>query len=146
MMNDWRPNLAKNLKSWRDAYGWSQDVLAEKAECSKSVIRDLEIQKGSASLDMVAKIARALGVSMETLLKSSETPRDLNTHQIGEIAEGAPFNTLLDIVFKKIQAVPADVIEMAYYFKPSEKAWEAVRGAIDSDIKEQREKIKKNKA
>jgi transcriptional regulator with XRE-family HTH domain len=136
-MDNWRENIAKNLKMWREAHKMTQDELAEKVDCSKSVIRDLEIKKGSASLDMVSRIADALNISMETLLRSGTSHRGLLVPEINEIAEGASFNVLLDIVFKKVRAVPEDIVEMAYYYKPREATWEIIRGALDFDLKEQ---------
>ena len=62
--------IGENIKRLRTKQGLSQDDLARKAELKYSTIAKIEgdfVTKPG--VQMIAKIAKALGVSMEDLLK-----------------------------------------------------------------------------
>ena len=62
--------IGKNIKRLRTKQGLSQDDLARKAELKYSTLAKIEgdfVTKPG--VQMIAKIAKALGVSMEDLLK-----------------------------------------------------------------------------
>ena len=62
--------IAKNIKKYRQAKGLSQDKLSRLADISHSTI--IKIESGgiqSPTIDTVQKIAKALGVSLDNLLK-----------------------------------------------------------------------------
>ena len=62
--------IGKNIKRLRTKQGISQDDLARKAELKYSTLAKIEgdfVTKPG--VQMIAKIAKALGVSMEDLLK-----------------------------------------------------------------------------
>jgi len=62
--------IGENIKRLRSKQGLSQDDLARKAELKYSTLAKIEgdfVTKPG--VQMVAKIAKALGVSMEDLLK-----------------------------------------------------------------------------
>ena len=62
--------IGKNIKRLRTKQGISQDDLARKAELKYSTLAKIEgdfVTKPG--VHMIAKIAKALGVSMEDLLK-----------------------------------------------------------------------------
>lgn len=141
-MSDWKETVSANLKKWRESYDWSQDELAERAGCSKSVVRDLEAKSSGASVDMLSKLAGALNIELAQLFQNRDAQliQNLSAKEIGEMAEGAPFNKLLDIVVSKIKSVPEDIVEMSYFFKPSEEAWTDVRKVLNDDLKKSKPK------
>jgi len=62
--------IAKNIKKYRQAKGLSQDKLSRLADISHATI--IKIESGgiqSPTIDTVQKIAKALGVSSDNLLK-----------------------------------------------------------------------------
>ncbi len=63
-----REILASNLRQLRDLKGLSQESLADLAEIDRSYISYLENQRYSASLDMLEKLAIALGVEPQELI------------------------------------------------------------------------------
>lgn len=64
------PTIAKNIKKYRKEKGLSQDKLSRLAEVSHATI--IKIESGgiqSPTIDTVQKIAKALGVSVDALIK-----------------------------------------------------------------------------
>ena len=62
--------IAKNLKKYRKERGLSQDKLARLADISHATV--IKIESGgiqSPTIDTVQKIAKALGVGLEDLMK-----------------------------------------------------------------------------
>ena len=62
--------IAKNIKKYRQAKGLSQDKLSRLADISHATI--IKIESGgiqSPTIDTIQKIAKALGVSLDNLLK-----------------------------------------------------------------------------
>lgn len=64
-----REIVASNLKKLRRLNGLSQEELAYRAEIDRTYVSLLERQKYSASIDVIAKLAAALGVEPYELLK-----------------------------------------------------------------------------
>lgn len=54
--------LGENIRIIRKAAGFSQEVLAEKADLHHNYIGELERGEKAASIDTLLKIAKALGV------------------------------------------------------------------------------------
>jgi transcriptional regulator with XRE-family HTH domain len=75
-MTNIREILASNLKKFRQARGWSQAVLAEKAETSTNYIGLLENTVKFPSSEMIQKLACALGID----------PTDLFSREIDPLA------------------------------------------------------------
>lgn len=62
--------IAKNIKKYRKEKGLSQDKLARLADVSHATI--IKIESGgiqSPTIDTVQKIAKALGISLDDLMK-----------------------------------------------------------------------------
>ena len=62
--------IAKNLKKYRKERGLSQDKLARLADIAHATV--IKIESGgiqSPTIDTVQKIAKALGVSLDDLMK-----------------------------------------------------------------------------
>lgn len=66
---DSRRILAVNLKKFRGERSFSQEDLAHLAELDRTYISALERTRYSASLDVLDKLATALGVKSSDLLK-----------------------------------------------------------------------------
>jgi transcriptional regulator with XRE-family HTH domain len=69
-MNDLRNIVARNLRRLRTDKGWSQEELAFRAKVDRSYISQLETGVYSASVTMLGKLSKALGVDASELLKS----------------------------------------------------------------------------
>jgi transcriptional regulator with XRE-family HTH domain len=79
-----RDVLAKNVRKYRKAAGLSQEELAHRAEIDRTYISSIERSVYSATIDVVDRLARTLGVEAADLLarprrrsvpKTSATPR-----------------------------------------------------------------------
>jgi len=66
-----RQILAENLKKYRSECGYSQEDLAHRAELDRTYISALERSRYSASLDVIDKLASALGVKSSDLLAAT---------------------------------------------------------------------------
>ena len=65
--------ISENIKSLRKKLGWSQELLAEKTGVSAPYITQIEVGKRTPSLDIVEKLAFALGVEYKTLFEIDKT-------------------------------------------------------------------------
>ena len=121
-MNDWKKAVASNIKRLKGIHGMSQDLLAEEAGCSKSVIRDLEAGIGSASLDMLTKISQALGVKLNEILD-----------------DGGP-KTMLELpvskTLQKMMSIPDFLYEEAQKFGVNHGVWDRVRIILEDEEKD----------
>jgi transcriptional regulator with XRE-family HTH domain len=63
-------NLATNLRSLREARGWSQQQLADNSGVPRPTIAHLESGEGNPTLSVLVRVATALGVSLEHLVRS----------------------------------------------------------------------------
>ena len=61
--------LGKNLKRIRTAKGISQGEISRKLEVDKSFVSSIENGKTNPTLATIAKIAKAIGVSVGELMK-----------------------------------------------------------------------------
>ena len=66
---DIREVFARNLRKARNAKGLSQEALAHEANIDRTYISALERSEYSATIVMVDKLARALGVEASALLQ-----------------------------------------------------------------------------
>jgi transcriptional regulator with XRE-family HTH domain len=60
--------FGKRIKFERIKLDWSQEILAEKANISRSTITSVERNTSSPTLDVVEKLAKALGYEPHELL------------------------------------------------------------------------------
>ncbi len=65
---DIRVVFAENLKKHRKAAGLSQEELAHNADIERAYVSLLERQLNSPTIDMLAKLARAIGIEPFELL------------------------------------------------------------------------------
>jgi transcriptional regulator with XRE-family HTH domain len=66
---DIREVFALNLRRARNAKGLSQEALAHEADVDRTYVSALERSVYSATIDMVDKLAKALGVDASALLQ-----------------------------------------------------------------------------
>lgn len=60
------------VRHFRDCYGWSQELLAEKADLNRSYLGEVERGKVIPSLATAAKLASALEIPLSSLLAHCE--------------------------------------------------------------------------
>jgi transcriptional regulator with XRE-family HTH domain len=75
---DIREILALNLRKLRRMRGISQEELAHRAKIDRTYISSLERNLYAASIDVLDRIARALGVEASDLLKRPPTATKKN--------------------------------------------------------------------
>jgi transcriptional regulator with XRE-family HTH domain len=63
-----RDVLAKNVRQYRQAAGLSQEELAHRAEIDRTYISSIERSVYAATIDVVDRLAKALGVEASDLL------------------------------------------------------------------------------
>jgi transcriptional regulator with XRE-family HTH domain len=71
---DIREVLALNLRKLRQAKGLSQEELADRAKIDRTYISALERSVYAASIEVVDRLARGLGVEASELLRRSSAP------------------------------------------------------------------------
>jgi transcriptional regulator with XRE-family HTH domain len=69
-----RERIGKRIAELRKAKGLTQAQLAEKTGFSQSNIGRIETGKYSVGIDVLAKIAEALGATVELVTEASSTP------------------------------------------------------------------------
>ena len=69
-----RATLAANLRSARKARGFSQEELAHRVGIDRTYVSSLERCLYAASIDLVARLATALDVDPEALLRPPQPP------------------------------------------------------------------------
>lgn len=67
-----RDTLARNLKAYRQARGLSQEELAHRADIDRTYISSIERCQYAASIDVLDRLARELGVKPAALLDEGE--------------------------------------------------------------------------
>jgi transcriptional regulator with XRE-family HTH domain len=101
-MTNIRDVLASNLKRFRQARGWSQALLAEKAETSTNYIGMLENTVKFPSSEMIQKLAFALGIDPTDFFSKEIDP--LSTMRKYQKAALEDIYELLgSVISKKIQ-------------------------------------------
>ena len=71
-MNEIRKQFGKNIKTYRQSLGISQEMLAEKASLHRTYIGSVERGERNISLENIVLLAKALGVSPSNLLQGIE--------------------------------------------------------------------------
>ena len=75
--------LGANVRKYRKIAGLTQEELAEIIGCSNSHIGQIENGRGVPSLDMMVKIANALGVMIDQfVVADSDHPELIYLHEI----------------------------------------------------------------
>jgi transcriptional regulator with XRE-family HTH domain len=75
-MTNLRKVLAVNLKKRRHTLGYSQAMLAEKANTAPTYIAMIELEKKFPSVEMIERIAKALAIDTIELFSVKPLPED----------------------------------------------------------------------
>ena len=78
-MENYEAGIGKNIKEVRNGLGYSQEKLARMCDISNSTLSAYENSKKIPNLITIAKIAKALGVSIERLYYGDENISFINT-------------------------------------------------------------------
>ena len=82
MMTNIRDLLAKNMRTYRTAQGFTQAYLAEKVETSTHYIGMIENRSKFPSPEMIERIAFALGIDTTDLfIPEKEVPEAIKTYR-----------------------------------------------------------------
>lgn len=83
--------FGKNIRKYRQLRGMRQEDLAEICDCGNSHIGQIENARGIPSLDMIVRIANALSVTVDQLLREYYTePEKVYLREIAERIENYP--------------------------------------------------------
>lgn len=66
------PTPGDRIREAREAKGWTQDQLSDKAGISKGFLSDVENNKRNVSAENALKLADALGMSLDYLMRGTE--------------------------------------------------------------------------
>lgn len=66
------PDIGTNIIIMRKQKGWSQTELAKQINCSRANLINYEGNKNTPSIDVASRIADALGVTLDYLVKDGE--------------------------------------------------------------------------
>ncbi len=69
------PTPGDRIREGREAKGWTQEQLADKAQISKGFLSDVENNKRNVSAENALKIADALGMSLDYLMRGEEAKK-----------------------------------------------------------------------
>jgi transcriptional regulator with XRE-family HTH domain len=67
--------LAERIKTLREARGWTQEQLAERAAMQRSYLADLELGRRNPSVRTLVKVANAFGIAVAELLDAGRKER-----------------------------------------------------------------------
>ena len=100
-MTNCRLLLARNMKRYRKLLGITQSGLAEKINCSTTLIGNIEICKRFPSADNLDLIANALGIRVADLFSEveSETIKAMASKQEMKARLGKLVNEVVDDLF-----------------------------------------------
>ncbi len=70
------PTPGDRIREAREAKGWTQEQLGDKAQISKGFLSDVENNKRNVSAENALKIADALGISLDFLMRGEELKRE----------------------------------------------------------------------
>ena len=99
-----KQNIAKNIARLRKEKGFSYEDVAEKAWVSRQYIAQIENGERNVSLDVLANIAKAFGVTVEFLIKKSPfKPSNIYLDKL--VAE------LKELDVKRQKTICAEIIE-----------------------------------
>lgn len=73
--------LATNLRKLRESRGWSQQQLADNSGVPRPTVAHLESGDGNPTLSVLVRIATALGVSLEHLVRRMSTGLEVCTSE-----------------------------------------------------------------
>jgi len=76
-------SLGENIRRARKVRGWTQKELAERVESDASYMNRIETGKANPSIAVLARIAEALEVSLDALVKGRDDGPDVHIQDTG---------------------------------------------------------------
>ena len=70
--NDLTPAVGENMRRFRGERGWSLQALAERSGVSRAMLGQIELEQSTPTINVLWKIANALGVPFSALLSQPE--------------------------------------------------------------------------
>ena len=70
--------IGKKLQKIRKAYGYTQESLAEKIECSTRYIGDIEQDRSKPSYEVLVRLCNTFNISMDEIFSEYLNPREEN--------------------------------------------------------------------
>lgn len=96
--------IRENIKSLRKRLGWTQELLAEKTGVSAPYITQIEAGKRTPSLDIVEKLAFALGVEYKTLFETERADGSTGSDIFSRhLLESELISTVADTIHRAFQ-------------------------------------------
>lgn len=96
--------IRENIKSLRKKLGWSQEFLAERTGVSAPYITQIEVGKRTPSLDIVEKLASALGVEYKTLFEQQNLIVDIKSDEFSKhILESKLISAITDTIHREFE-------------------------------------------
>ncbi|MBQ9207761.1 MAG: helix-turn-helix transcriptional regulator [Treponema sp.] len=97
--------IRENIKSLRKQLGWSQEALAEKTGVSAPYITQIEVGKRTPSLDIVEKLASALGVEYKVLFEAQNSAENAALSDFSKhILESKLISAVTDTIHNEFKA------------------------------------------
>ena len=97
--------IRENIKSLRKQLGWSQEALAEKTGVSAPYITQIEVGKRTPSLDIVEKLASALGVEYKVLFEAQNSAENAVLSDFSKhILESKLISAVTDTIHNEFKA------------------------------------------
>ncbi|MBR1404631.1 MAG: helix-turn-helix transcriptional regulator [Treponema sp.] len=97
--------IRENIKSLRKQLGWSQEALAEKTGVSAPYITQIEVGKRTPSLDIVEKLASALGVEYKVLFEAQNSAENATLSDFSKhILESKLISAVTDTIHNEFKA------------------------------------------
>jgi transcriptional regulator with XRE-family HTH domain len=125
-------NLALNIKERRKFKQLSQAKLAERAEISTQMVKDIEAGRRNPSTATLDKICKALGITHQALYSSQIfVDQTLN--------KGKRIGDLLKRASEIAEYIPEDVYDMAERLGPHHEVWGEIRLLMANHLKDDTE-------
>ena len=130
------PTSGDRIRELRDDRKWTQERLAEGAGMSKGFLSDVENNKRNLSADYALKIANALGVSLDYLLRGESGQREADRAPVQIPPELSEAAQELDLTYAQtltlLDAHNSVVARRSLKTTrpPTKEDWKRLRGAI----------------
>ncbi len=96
--------IRENIKTLRKKLGWSQETLAERTGVSAPYITQIEVGKRTPSLEIVEKLASALGVEYKTLFEPNSIEEIVNSGDFSKhILESRLISAITETIHKEFK-------------------------------------------
>src|SRR5918912_3411851 len=98
--------LGERVRAWRQQHGMSRRSLSAAAGLSERYLAELEAGRGNISVLLLRKVARAMGVAVERLVREEEAVEKpialIGLRGAGKSTLGAKLAALLDVPFVEL--------------------------------------------